>query len=58
MSIELDVGTLPNGFKDWTTVLVRFHRFANLPTTRDAYVESPDFFMFWSSVEVETLSRR
>ena len=35
MSIELDVGTPPNGFKDWTTALVRFHGFADLTTQQE-----------------------
>ena len=46
MSIELDVGTPPNGFKDWTTALVRFHGFADLTTTRGEYVQSPKFSCF------------
>jgi len=43
MSIELDVGTPQNGFNDWTTVLVRFHGFADLPTTVGERVYSPQF---------------
>jgi len=46
MSIALDVGTPPEGYKEWTHALVRFHGFANLPTTRDEYVESPEFSCF------------
>jgi len=46
MSIELDLGTPPNGFKDWTTALVRFHGFADLTTARGEYVESPEFSCF------------
>jgi len=46
MSIELDAGTPPNGFKDWTTALVRFHGFADLTTARGEYVESPEFSCF------------
>ena len=43
MSIKVDVGTPPEGFKEWTTVDIRYHGFANLPTTREDYVESPEF---------------
>jgi len=46
MSIALDVGTPPEGYKEWTHALVRFHGFANLPITRDEYVESPEFSCF------------
>jgi len=46
MSIEVDVGTPPEGCKDWITTVIRFHGFANLPTTRDEYVSSPEFSCF------------
>ena len=43
MSIKVDVGTPPEGYKEWTTALVRFHGFANISTTRDDPVISPRF---------------
>ena len=43
MSIKVDVGTPPESYKEWTTVLVRFHGFANLTTTRGEDVQSPYF---------------
>ena len=48
MSINVDVGTPPDGFEGWTSVVVRFHGFANLPTTRDEsnYITSPEFSCF------------
>jgi len=41
----IDVGTPPDDISDgWATTLVRFHEFANLPSTRgDDYTESPRF---------------
>ena len=43
----MDVGTPPEGYKEWTTAaLVRFHGFANLTTTRGEYVLSPEFSCF------------
>ena len=47
MSINVvDVGTPPDGMDDWTATVVRFHGFANLTTTRDESVESPEFSCF------------
>ena len=47
MSINVvDVGTPPDNFKDCTTTVVRFHGFADLPTTRNEEVESPEFSCF------------
>ena len=49
MSMNIvDVGTPPDGLKSegWTTTVVQFHGFANLPTTRGEYVESPEFSCF------------
>ena len=46
MSIEVDVGTPPEGYNEWTTALVRFHGFADLPTTRDVFVRSSQFSCF------------
>ena len=49
MSINniVDVGTPPDGISEgWTTTVVRFHGFADLTTTRDVYVESPEFSCF------------
>ena len=43
MSIEVDVGAPPEGYKEWTTALVRFHGFANLSTIRGESVISPQF---------------
>jgi len=37
---------LQEGCKDWITTVIRFHGFANLPTTRDEYVSSPEFSCF------------
>ena len=37
------VGTPSGDFKEWTTTVVGFHRFADLTTTRDEYVASPEF---------------
>jgi len=42
-SRRVHVGTPPGDFKGWTTTEVCFHGFANLSTTRDEYVESPEF---------------
>jgi len=42
----VDVGTPPDGTSNWTTTVVRFHGFANLPTTRGDIVESPEFSCF------------
>ena len=39
----VDVGTPPYDVEDWETTVVRFHGFANLPTTRDEDVVSPLF---------------
>ena len=40
----VNVGTPPpQEFEDWSTKEIRFHRFANLSTTRGARVESPEF---------------
>jgi len=44
MSIEVDAGTPPEGYKEWTAALVRFHGFANLTTTRS--IISPEFSCF------------
>ena len=46
MSIKLDVGTPPEGYKEWTNALVRFHGFVNLPTTRGEFVASPKISCF------------
>jgi len=48
MSIKVDVGTPPDGFEGWTSVVVRFHGFATLPTTRDEsnYITSSEFSCF------------
>jgi len=46
MSIKVDVGTPPEGYKEWTTALVKFHGFVNLPTTRGEYVASPKISCF------------
>ena len=46
MSIKVDVGTPPRDYEDWTTIQVRFHRFADLSTTRGAEIESPAFSCF------------
>ena len=40
----MDVGTPPEGYKEWSTALVRFHGFANLSTTRDDHVFHRDFY--------------
>jgi len=43
----IDVGTPPDGLSaDWTTTVVRFHGFTDLPTTRNECVESPEFSCF------------
>jgi len=45
----VDVGTPPDGIsisEGWTTTVVRFHGFANLTTTRDECVSSPEFLCF------------
>ena len=43
----VDVGTPPDGFgEEWTTTVVRFHGFADLPTARDECVDSPEFSCF------------
>ena len=42
----VDVGTPPSGFEDWTTTMVRFHNFADLPTTKDEGIDSPKFTCF------------
>ena len=39
----MDVGAPPEGYKEWTTALVRFHGFANLSTIRGESVISPQF---------------
>jgi len=44
MSNIVDVGTPPDDMDDdWTTIVVRFHGFANLSTTRGEKVISPEF---------------
>ena len=53
MSIKVDVGTPPEGYKEWTTALVRFHGFANLTTTRGANVQSPKFSCFGHQLRVD-----
>jgi len=49
---KIDVGTPPTDFPEWEIAAeVRFHRFSELPTTRNATVESPKFTCFgheWS----------
>jgi len=53
MSIKVDVGTPPEGYKEWTTALVHFHGFANQSTTRGEEVVSPKFSCFghqWSLI--------
>ena len=40
---RVHVGTPPDNFNGWTMTEVCFHGFANLSTTRDEYVESPEF---------------
>lgn len=42
----MDVGTPPEGYKEWAIALVSFHGFANLPTTVDEHVSSPEFSCF------------
>ena len=43
----VDAGTPPSGFDDWTTTVVRFHNFADLPTTNNNEgVISPQFTCF------------
>ena len=44
--MSINVGRPPAGFKGWTMTAVNFHGFANLPTTRDEFVESPEFSCF------------
>jgi len=46
MSVKLNVGTPSNGFNGWSTTEVNFHGFANLSTTRDECVQSPEFLCF------------
>ena len=47
MSISrVDVGTPPDNFEGWVVANVCFHGFADLPTIRDEYVESPEFSCF------------
>jgi len=46
MSIKVDIGIPPEGSKEWSTALFRFHGFANLPTTRGVSVSSPNFSCF------------
>ena len=46
MSIKVDVGTPPSGAEEWTSIVIRFHGFANLPTTRGEYVSSSEFSCF------------
>jgi len=40
---RVDVGTPSVSLSGWTTTEVGFHGFANLPTTRNEYVISPEF---------------
>ena len=46
-TIRVDVGAPPtqwaNNFEGWTTINVCFHGFADLTTTRNEYVRSPEF---------------
>ena len=61
MSIKVDVGTPPDGLSDdWTTTVICFHGFADLSTTRDECVESPEFSCFghqwtWEFILAATL---
>ncbi|KAL7529520.1 hypothetical protein ACHAXR_006200 [Thalassiosira sp. AJA248-18] len=48
---RIDVGTpskefLSKGSQEWEVIEVRFHDFENLTTTRDAWVDSPEFACF------------
>ena len=43
---RVDVGTPPENFEGWVAANVCFHGFANLPTTREEGVESPEFSCF------------
>ena len=43
---RVHVGTPPEKFEGWTTINVCFHGFADLSTTRDEYVDSPEFSCF------------
>ena len=43
---RVDVGTPSLSLSGWTTTEVAFHGFADLPTTRGEYVESPQFSCF------------
>ena len=47
MNNTVDVGTPPDGLSDdWTTTVVRFHGFADLTTTINECVDSPEFSCF------------
>jgi len=49
--IRADVGSQWTNLRGWTTTELSFHGFANLSTTRDIYVDSPEFSCFghqWS----------
>jgi len=46
MSTRVDVGTQWTNFGGWSTTELRFHGFANLSTTRNESVESPEFSCF------------
>jgi len=43
---KVDVSTPVKNFRGWTNTEVNFHGFANLTTTRDEYVISPEFSCF------------
>ena len=45
MSTKVDVGAPSEDIIGWTTTVVRFHGFADLPTTRgeDNYIAAPEF---------------
>ena len=43
---RVDVGTPPEKFEGWTTINLCFHGFANLTTTKDQSVVSPEFSCF------------
>ena len=47
MNNIVDVGTPPGGISEgWITTVIRFHGFADLPTTRNEEVKSPKFSCF------------
>ena len=43
---RVDVGTPVKNLRGWTNTEVNFHGFANLSTTRDDFVETPEFSCF------------